>query len=131
MPPARFGLVAEVRSLTYHQCNALSKTAGLEGKIWTPDQQRYDTRLTQYYSANAAQAPWCMVFPESAEDVSAVVKTLGENSCPFGMRSGAHSAFQGANGIKDGVTVDFGKIILFYVRLPLLTSLRIYERHDI
>ncbi len=50
-----------------------------------------------------------MVFPESAEDVSDVVKALTASSCPFGMRSGAHSAFQGSNGIKDGVTVDFGK----------------------
>lgn len=69
-------------------------------------------RLTQYYSANAAQAPWCMVFPESPEDVSEIVKSLTANSCPFGMRSGAHSAFQGSNGIKDGVTVDFGKILV-------------------
>jgi FAD/FMN-containing dehydrogenase len=51
-----------------------------------------------------------MVFPESAADVSKIVKILDKHSCPFGMRSGAHSAFEGANGIKDGVTVDFGYI---------------------
>lgn len=88
------------------QCSALAKE--LDGQVWTPDQQRYTTRLGQYYSANAAQAPWCMVFPESAEDVAKVVKVLEKNKCPFGMRSGAHSAFKGSNGIKDGVTVDFG-----------------------
>lgn len=49
-----------------------------------------------------------MVFPESAEDVSKIVTVLEKNQCPFGMRSGAHSAFEGSNGIKDGVTVDFG-----------------------
>ncbi|EEY20547.1 conserved hypothetical protein [Verticillium alfalfae VaMs.102] len=93
-----------------YQCTALSKTEGLEGKVWSPDEQRYDERLTQYYSANAAQAPWCMVFPESAEDVSKIVKVFNQHQCPFGMRSGAHSAFKGANGIKDGVTVDFGNL---------------------
>lgn len=49
-----------------------------------------------------------MVFPESAQDVSKIVNILEKNDCPFGMRSGGHSAFQGSNGIKDGVTVDFG-----------------------
>lgn len=50
-----------------------------------------------------------MVFPQNTQDVSEIVKVLTQNSCPFGMRSGAHSAFEGANGIKDGVTVDFGR----------------------
>jgi FAD/FMN-containing dehydrogenase len=50
-----------------------------------------------------------MVFPESTEDVSALTKVLSKKGCPFGMRSGAHSAWKGSNGIKDGVTVDFGK----------------------
>ncbi|CRK21627.1 hypothetical protein BN1723_002745 [Verticillium longisporum] len=101
---------AAVNGPRCHCCTALSKTEGLEGKVWSPDEQRYDERLTQYYSANAAQAPWCMVFPESAEDVSKIVKVFNEHQCPFGMRSGAHSAFKGANGIKDGVTVDFGNL---------------------
>ncbi|CRK32853.1 hypothetical protein BN1723_014690 [Verticillium longisporum] len=101
---------AAVNGPRCHCCTALSKTEGLEGKVWSPDEQRYDERLTQYYSANAAQAPWCMVFPESAEDVSKIVKVFNQHQCPFGMRSGAHSAFKGANGIKDGVTVDFGNL---------------------
>lgn len=93
----------------YKQCSALAKASGLDGKVWTADQERYDERLGEYYSANAALAPWCMVFPESSQDVSTIIKTLGDNECPFGMRSGAHSAFKGSNGIDDGVTVDFGK----------------------
>lgn len=48
-----------------------------------------------------------MVLPESTQDVSLIASTLSSNGCPFGMRSGAHSAWQGANGIQDGVTVDF------------------------
>ncbi|KAH7375353.1 hypothetical protein B0T11DRAFT_8593 [Plectosphaerella cucumerina] len=91
-------------------CSALTKTEGLAGKVYAPDSQKYTERLAQYYSANAAQAPWCMVFPESAEDVSKIVKVFNEHSCPFGMRSGGHSAYKGSNGIKDGVTVDFGSM---------------------
>ena len=77
--------------------------------MWTPDDRRYDARLGEYYSANAAQAPWCMVFPEKTEDVADVIQVLSQNNCPFGMRSGGHAAFSGSNGIKDGVTVDFGE----------------------
>lgn len=90
------------------QCTALTKEPSLKGKVWDPENALYTARLAEYYSANAAQAPWCMVVPTSAEDVSKVVKIFNEHQCPFGMRSGAHSAWQGSNGIKDGVTVDFG-----------------------
>ncbi|KAK1996543.1 FAD binding domain-containing protein [Colletotrichum falcatum] len=68
----------------------------------------YEKRLKTYYSANAAQAPWCMVLPETTEDVSKIAAVLDAHHCPFGIRSGAHSAFKGSNGIKNGVTVDFG-----------------------
>ncbi|KAH7362471.1 FAD binding domain-containing protein [Plectosphaerella cucumerina] len=89
-------------------CTALSKEPSLAGKVWTPDNELYTHRLSQYYSANAAQAPWCMVVPGSTEEVSTIVKIFNKYQCPFGMRSGAHSAFKGSNGIEDGVTVDFG-----------------------
>lgn len=89
-------------------CGALSQAPGLEGKVFAPDTSVYDARLASYYSANAAQAPWCMVLPQSTQDVSEITKVFAEHKCPFGMRSGAHSAFEGSNGIKDGVTVDFG-----------------------
>jgi hypothetical protein len=91
-------------------CKALARLPGFKDKVWTPEDGRYDERLSEYYSANAAQAPWCMVFPESTEDVSALTKVLNDKKCPFGMRSGSHSAWKGSNGIKDGVTVDFGHL---------------------
>ncbi|KAH6974024.1 FAD binding domain-containing protein [Ilyonectria destructans] len=89
-------------------CNALAKSYGLRDKVFSNDSAVYDARLASYFSANSALAPWCMVLPESASDVSSIVKVLTKNDCPFGMRSGAHSAWVGANSIADGVTVDFG-----------------------
>lgn len=83
----------------------------MQGKIFTKADDFYEDRLESYYSANAALAPWCMVLPTSTEDVSKISKILTEKQCPFGMRSGAHSAFKGSNGIDDGVTVDFGKLL--------------------
>lgn len=74
-----------------------------------PNTEIYDKRLQSYYSANAAQAAWCMVLPENTSDVSRIAKVISKHQCPFGIRSGAHSAFKGSNGAKDGITVDFGK----------------------
>lgn len=74
-----------------------------------PDTETYEERLQSYYSANAAQAAWCMVLPENTLDVSRIAEVITKYQCPFGIRSGAHSAFKGSNGAKDGITVDFGK----------------------
>lgn len=51
-----------------------------------------------------------MVLPESTSDVVKIAHVVTKHDCPFGMRGGAHSAFKGSNGIKDGVTIDFGKL---------------------
>lgn len=74
-----------------------------------PDTETYDERLQSYYSANAAQAAWCMVLPTTTSDVSRIAQVISKHQCTFGIRSGAHSAFKGSNGAKDGITVDFGK----------------------
>ncbi|KAK2022504.1 FAD-binding domain-containing protein [Colletotrichum zoysiae] len=72
-----------------------------------PRDSRYDGRLNTYYSKNAAQPPACMVVPLTTEDVADIARTLSTQNCSFGMRSGAHSAFSGSNGLEGGVTVDF------------------------
>lgn len=88
-------------------CSVLSKEPTLKGKVYSPEDSRYEDRLDTYYSANSKLSPWCMVLPESAEDVSTIVKLFNKYQCPFGMRSGSHTAFKGGNAIEDGVTVDF------------------------
>lgn len=104
LPP----FVCRAVTLTGPQCSSLALS--LPGKVIADDDAFYDARLKSYYSANAAQAPWCMVLPEGTEDVSKIANILSTLKCPFGMRGGAHSAFKGSNGIKDGVTIDFGKL---------------------
>lgn len=74
-----------------------------------PDTEAYDKRLQSYYSSNSAQAAWCMVLPKNTLDVTRIAQIISEHQCPFGIRSGAHSAFKGANAVKDGVTIDFGR----------------------
>ncbi|ROT43779.1 FAD binding domain-containing protein [Sodiomyces alkalinus F11] len=90
-----------------HCCRYLVAEESLQGKVLFADDQLYETRLASYYSANAALSPWCMVLPTSTADVSKIAEIFSSHSCPFGMRSGAHSAFRGSNGVDIGVTVDF------------------------
>ncbi|SCO54649.1 related to 6-hydroxy-D-nicotine oxidase [Fusarium fujikuroi] len=88
-------------------CDALANIPRLKSKVYMPETVQYERRLDTYYSANAALEPWCMVMPESTQDVSQVAKVISKLSCPFGIRSGGHSAFKGANSVKNGVTIDF------------------------
>ncbi|KAK1659834.1 FAD binding domain-containing protein [Colletotrichum godetiae] len=89
-------------------CLALLKDDVLSGKVLTPCNEDFQHRLESYYSANAAEPPRCMVLPQTAEDVARTIQIISARRCHFGMRSGAHSAFRGSNGLKDGITVDFG-----------------------
>ncbi|RYP64144.1 hypothetical protein DL769_006771 [Monosporascus sp. CRB-8-3] len=90
------------------ECSALTKQDNLQGKVFFPDSVTYDARLESYYSANAALPPRCMVLPASTSDVSTITKIISKLQCPFGMRSGAHSAYKGSNSVDDGITIDFG-----------------------
>jgi FAD/FMN-containing dehydrogenase len=50
-----------------------------------------------------------MVLPSTADDASAIIQTITEYSCPFGIRGGGHSSFALSNSVDTGVTIDFGK----------------------
>lgn len=64
--------------------------------------------MSTYWSVSAALDPWCVAQPETAKDVSRVVKTLAANDCPFGIRGGGHGFFALSNSVADGVTIDLG-----------------------
>lgn len=89
------------------QCADFAAEESLRDKVFMPGSDVYDAQLKSYYSANAAQHAWCMVLPESTADVQKIASTISQHECPFGIRSGGHSTWKGANGVKDGVTIDF------------------------
>jgi FAD/FMN-containing dehydrogenase len=76
-----------------------------------------------------------MVMPTSTEDVQKIAKVFSENECTFGMRSGAHSAWAGSNGVKEGVTVDFCKLLakhplcMLFITYTMMDSL--HKRHRV
>ncbi|KAJ4159343.1 uncharacterized protein LMH87_008248 [Akanthomyces muscarius] len=103
-----FALTVGASATARQYCTELAAQDALRDRVFVPGSAVYDTRLASYYSANAAQRAWCMVLPASTADVQAVARTLSRHQCPFGIRSGGHSTWTGSNGVKDGVTVDFG-----------------------
>ncbi|KAI0893252.1 putative oxidoreductase [Annulohypoxylon nitens] len=94
-------------------CSAL--LSALSSKVSFAGSAEYTSSLASYYSLQGPDAaPLCIVSPDTAEDVSAIVEILTitasslDNSekslCQFAIRSGGHMDF-GSN-INKGVTID-------------------------
>jgi FAD/FMN-containing dehydrogenase len=65
---------------------------------------------TEHYWSNvqAEATPACVVFPTSAEDVSAVIRVLLQYpSVPFAVKSGGHNANAGFSSVDGGVLISF------------------------
>ncbi|SPJ70427.1 related to 6-hydroxy-d-nicotine oxidase [Fusarium torulosum] len=88
-------------------CCASLEAAGVKN-VYYPDTSSYKTRTKSYFSVSSQLQPYCIVQPETARDVSVIIKTLGHSSqCKFAIRSGGHTVWA-ANNINDGVTIDMG-----------------------
>ncbi|KAF9894655.1 hypothetical protein FE257_006543 [Aspergillus nanangensis] len=94
-------------------CEALRSSAVGDRVFVTGDSEYVWSRSTYYSIANNLN-PTCIVLPESAEDVSTVVKTLTKKnlapSCPFAIRSGGHTMVLGGADIGRGVTIDLSRM---------------------
>ncbi|KAI0864632.1 FAD binding domain-containing protein [Xylaria cubensis] len=88
-------------------CNVLSsRFPGIQ--VYSPQTPSYLNRIKSYFSISAALEPWCIVLPSTTQEVSAVIRTLAAHQCPFGIQSGGHGVFPGANSVRNGITVDLG-----------------------
>ncbi|KAI1158147.1 putative oxidoreductase [Nemania serpens] len=81
------------------------------GNVFFPGSAGYDASIASYFSPQAAAVrPACYVTPKTAQDVSAVVKSLtsSANGGPydFAVRAGGHTWFAGANSSAGGVSID-------------------------
>ncbi|KAH7224441.1 hypothetical protein B0J15DRAFT_518487 [Fusarium solani] len=95
-----------VEVVAMETCCASLEAAGLN--VYYPDSTGYKTRTQSYFSVSSQLQPYCIVQPETAKDVSVIVKTLAyDTKCNFAIRSGGHTVWA-ANNINDGVTIDLG-----------------------
>ncbi|KAJ5740862.1 hypothetical protein N7493_000734 [Penicillium malachiteum] len=79
--------------------------------FYSPSSPLYTESIESHYAVNARLYPACILQPRSADEVSQAVKILveeddGSLECQFAVRSGGHTTWAGAAGIKDGVTID-------------------------
>ncbi|KAI1098022.1 putative oxidoreductase [Jackrogersella minutella] len=100
-----------VSSTSISHCEALIALLGKE-KVSLPGSTAYNASLLSYFSLQSiAVHPLCIVSPQSASDVSAVIGSLTSanapnGSCEFAIRSGGHMWFPGASNAPNGVTID-------------------------
>ncbi|KAL2865154.1 FAD-binding oxidoreductase [Aspergillus lucknowensis] len=89
-------------------CLALSSVLG--PRVSFPNTTAYHSSLTSYFTQqNSNLHPRCIVFPETAQDVSTAITTLTSTSqphCPFAIRSGGHAYNTGFSNIQNGITID-------------------------
>ncbi|KAF4860920.1 FAD-dependent monooxygenase yanF [Colletotrichum siamense] len=97
----------------YPSCDAVI-AAGLSDRVFFPSDQEYNSSVTSYWSGSAASLrPWCIVKPESAEEVSkafsALVNTSPAGNWDIAVRGGGHSHFP-SNNVAQGVTIDLSRM---------------------
>ena len=49
-----------------------------------------------------------MVLPQSTEELSTAIRSIGEAECPFGIRGGGHGTHALSNSLEEGITIDMG-----------------------
>ena len=95
---------------TKGQCQPLSSLL-LEKVLYSENPSYTDSLRTYYAGQEGDLQPDCIIRPESAVDVSVVLKVLGasnKSSCQFAIRGGGHTPFAGSANIPRGVTIDLG-----------------------
>ena len=84
---------------------ALLSTA-LPGKVFTQNETQYRDSINRYFFANDRLSPQCIVRPQSAQDVSLIVKTLAKTNAKVAIQGGGHSPNAGVANIDSGVTIS-------------------------
>ncbi|KAH6855502.1 hypothetical protein B0I37DRAFT_395565 [Chaetomium sp. MPI-CAGE-AT-0009] len=88
-------------------------SAGLPpDRVLVPSNPDFVERQSSYWSCTVRSLqPACIVQPQSAEEVSSVLRALTAERVSFAVRSGGHTAWAGANSIgSGGVTIDLGRL---------------------
>lgn len=107
---SQFGYPQEdLQSTRSMDCKALANA--LPGKVHFPGSIQYTTSENSYFAAFENElSPTCIVRPQSAADVSTIIKRVGSPSfggrVQLAIRGGGHTPWAGAANIDNGVTMD-------------------------
>ncbi|KAF2840459.1 FAD binding domain-containing protein [Patellaria atrata CBS 101060] len=90
-------------------CSTLAKIPGSD--VFYPLALSYKVDQTQYWSRQcSAQKPKCIIFPDSAREVAAIVKSLALYNESFAIKSGGHSPNVGFSSITGGPLISLKKL---------------------
>ncbi|KAF5354563.1 hypothetical protein D9758_011191 [Tetrapyrgos nigripes] len=91
-------------------CTTLSETLPDPAIVHFPGSAEYEDQQLDYFISQQTELhPSCRVSPTTSSEVSLVVKTLTEHSCPFSVRSGGHMSWRASN-IARGIALDLGQL---------------------
>jgi FAD/FMN-containing dehydrogenase len=83
----------------------------LPDKVFTPGTEQYNASLQSYYTAfERSLSPGTIVRPETAEEVSTIVKLARDETLQLAIKGGGAMPWAGAANINGGVTVDLENI---------------------
>ncbi|KAI9932447.1 hypothetical protein ASPWEDRAFT_122609 [Aspergillus wentii DTO 134E9] len=75
-----------------------------------PESDGYTFEATNYWDVRANLDPYCIFFPESAEEVSDGIRKIVAANAQFAVRGGGHMNYPGSNNIEGGVLVALSKL---------------------
>jgi len=78
--------------------------------VLLPNSAAYQDRESSYWAANSQLHPSCIIQPRSTNDVSRIVKVLAKADSLIALRSGGHTQWAGSNNVRNGVTIDLGRM---------------------
>jgi FAD/FMN-containing dehydrogenase len=95
---------------TQAACDAIKKA--LSGKLALPNESAYNKENNDYHNIGLAELkPACIAHPTTAQEVSTIVKILGQHSDVwFSVKSGGHDPNVGHSSVKNGVLISLRKI---------------------
>ena len=67
---------------------------------------QYKAILQSYFNVPSALPPNCFIQPKKTQQISRIVSILSQAKCKFAVKGGSHMLYVGANGIRNGVTID-------------------------
>ncbi|KAI1774571.1 FAD binding domain-containing protein [Hypoxylon cercidicola] len=90
-------------------CDAL-EAAGLGNRLLSPTDPGYELQIATWFAANTSLRPYCLVLPQTSEEVSTALTALveandGAGDWHIAVRSGGHGV-EGSSNIANGVTID-------------------------
>lgn len=100
-------------SATGRAVQELAETLPAKGRVCYPRDKAFKVEIKSYWSRALQDAtPACIVFPESARDVSAAVQVLRRHpQVKFAVKSGGHDPNPGDATSDGGVLISFARMV--------------------